>query len=171
MATAKHIFQRLLFNAANQKLIDFLDELQKLAKDAFGVAAQAIIGQFIYANMPSHLKKSLNQAHLENGSYKQIMSHLRRELELNGLEAPHKMQRNTVTQQANKLHNKTLKIPNHFATITNSQVTIDISAVNSNESKTNSEITRIVPEIFNNNNASAQTNSNPTIKFHTLPMR
>ena len=47
MATAKHKFQRLVFNPTNQKLIDFLDELQKLAKDAFGVAAQAIIEQFI----------------------------------------------------------------------------------------------------------------------------
>ena len=32
MATAKHKFQQLVFNPANQKLIDFLDELQKLAK-------------------------------------------------------------------------------------------------------------------------------------------
>ena len=47
MATAKHKFQRLVFNPANQKLIGFPDELQKLAKDAFGVAAQAIIEQFI----------------------------------------------------------------------------------------------------------------------------
>ena len=47
----KHKFQRLVFNPTNQKLIDFLDELQKLAKDAFGVAAQAIIEQFIYAKM------------------------------------------------------------------------------------------------------------------------
>ena len=52
MATAKHKFQQLVFNPANQKLNDFLDELQKLAKDAFGVAAQAIIEQFIYAKMP-----------------------------------------------------------------------------------------------------------------------
>ena len=51
MATAKHKFQRLVFSPANQKLTDFLDELQKLAKDAFGVAAQAIIEQFIYAKM------------------------------------------------------------------------------------------------------------------------
>ena len=57
MATAKQKFQRLVFNPANQKLIDFLDELQKLPKDAFGVAAQAIIEQFIYAKMPTHLKK------------------------------------------------------------------------------------------------------------------
>ena len=49
MATAKHKFQQLVFNPANRKLIDFLDELQKLAKDAFGVDAQAIIEQFIYA--------------------------------------------------------------------------------------------------------------------------
>ena len=69
MATAKHKLQRLVFKPANQKLIDFLDELQKLAKDAFGVAAQAIIEQFIYAKMPPHLMKSINQAHLENGTY------------------------------------------------------------------------------------------------------
>ena len=80
MATAKHMFQQLVFNPSNQKLIEFLDELQKLAKDAFGVAAQAIIEQFIYAKMPPHLKKSINQAHLENGTYEQIVSHLEREL-------------------------------------------------------------------------------------------
>ena len=69
MATAKHKFQKLVFNPANQKLIDFLNKLQKLAKDAFGIAAHAIIEQFIYAKMPPHLKKSINQAHLENGTY------------------------------------------------------------------------------------------------------
>ena len=100
MATAKHKFQRLVFNRANQKLIDFLDELQKLAKDAFGVAAQAIIEQFIYAKMPPHLKKSINQAQLEKGTYEQIVSHLERELELNSLEAPDEMPINTVMQQA-----------------------------------------------------------------------
>ena len=62
IATAKHKFQKLVFNPANQKLVDFLDELQKLAKDAFGKAAHAIIEQFIYAKMPPHLKKSMNQA-------------------------------------------------------------------------------------------------------------
>ena len=69
MATAKNKLQRLVFNPSNQKLIDFLDELQKLVKDAFGVAAQAIIEQFIYAKMPAHLKKSIKRAHLENGTY------------------------------------------------------------------------------------------------------
>ena len=66
MATAKHKFHKLVFNPANQKLVDFLDELQKLAKDAFGIAFHAIIDQFIYDKMPPNLKKSTNQAHLEN---------------------------------------------------------------------------------------------------------
>ena len=100
MATAKHKFQRLVFNPTNQKLNDFLDELQKLAKDAFRVAAQAIIEHFIYAKMPPHLKKWINPTHLEKGTYEQIVSHLERELELNGLEALHEVPINTVTQQA-----------------------------------------------------------------------
>ena len=86
MATAKHKFQKLVFNPAYQTLVDFLDELQKLAKDAFGKAAHAIIEQFIYAKMPPHLKKSINQAHLENGTCEQIVTHLERELELHSLE-------------------------------------------------------------------------------------
>ena len=58
MATTKHKFQKLVFNPANQKVVDFLDELQKLARDAFGIAAHAINEQFMYAKMPPHLKKS-----------------------------------------------------------------------------------------------------------------
>ena len=96
MATAKHKFQQLVFNPANKKVIDFLDELQKLAKDAFGVDAQAIIEQFIYAKMPPHLKKSVNQAHLENGTCEQIVTHLERELVLNSLQYPDETQVNTV---------------------------------------------------------------------------
>ena len=103
MATAKHKFQKLVFNPANQKLVDFLDELQKLAKDAFGIAAHAIIEQFIYAKMLPHLKKSINQAHLENGTYEQIVTHLERELELNGLEAPDEQQINIVSQHATNI--------------------------------------------------------------------
>ena len=100
MATAKHKFQRLVFNPANQKLIDFLDELQKLAKHAFGVAAREIIEQFVNAKMPPHLKKSINQEHLENEIYEEIVSYLARDLELNGLETPDELQIKTVTQQA-----------------------------------------------------------------------
>ena len=99
MATTKQKVQLLLLNPVNQKLIDYLDELQKLAKDAFGVAAQAIIDQFIYAKMPPHLKKSINQTHLENVTYEQIVTYLERELELNSLEYLDKTQMNTVTHK------------------------------------------------------------------------
>ena len=99
VVTAKHKFQRFVFNSANQKLIDFLDELQNLAKDAFGFATQAIFEQILSAKMLPHLKKSINQANLENATIEQIMSILEKELELNGLEAPDQLQINTVTKQ------------------------------------------------------------------------
>ena len=51
MAAVKHKFKWTVFNPANQMLIDSLDELQKLPKDAFGVATRAILEQFIYAKM------------------------------------------------------------------------------------------------------------------------
>ena len=97
MATAKHNFQNLVFNPANQNLVVFLDELQKLAKDAFGNAAHAINEQFIYAKMQPHLRKSINLAHLENGTYEQIVTHQVRKLELNVLEAPYELQINNVS--------------------------------------------------------------------------
>ena len=100
MATAKHKFKPMVFNLANQKLIDFLDELQKLAKEAFGVTGQAIIEQFIYDKMPPHMKKSVNQEKLKKGTYEQIVSHFENEMELNGLKAPDTLQIKTVTQQA-----------------------------------------------------------------------
>ena len=155
MATAKHKFQRLVFNPANQKLIDFLDELQKLAKDAFGVAAQAIIEQFIYAKMPPQLENSINQAHLENGTYEQIVSHLERELELNGLEAPDEMPINTVTQQPPQQNSNKprptchhCKKPGHYQN-------------QCRQLKREKDQTRNNTNSANNNNGSAQTNSNP----------
>ena len=155
MATAKHKFQRLVFNPANQKLIDFLDELQKLVKDAFRVAAQAIIEQFIHAKMSPHLKKSINKAHLENGMYEQIVSHLERELEMNGLEAPDQIPINTVTQQApqqnSNKHKPTChhcKKPGHYQN-------------QCRQLKREKDQTRNNTNSANNNNGSAQTNSNP----------
>ena len=157
MATAKHKFQRLVFNPANQKLIDFLNELQKLAKDAFGVAAQAIIEQFIYAKMPPHLNKSINQAHLENGTYEKIVSHLERELELNGLEAPDEMQLNTVMQQDRQQNSEKpkptchhCKKPGHYRNQCRQHKREKDQAQNNTDSAANNK----------NNNGSAQTNSN-----------
>ena len=76
--------------------MDFLDELQKLAKDAFGIVPHAIIKKVIYARMPSHPKKSINQARLRNGTYEQIVTFLEKEVELNGLEAPDEIE--TITE-------------------------------------------------------------------------
>ena len=158
MATAKRKFQRLVFNPANQKLIDFLDELQKLAKDAIGLAAQAIIEQFIYAKMPPHLNKSINQAHLENGTYEKIVSHLEKELELNGLEAPDEMPINTVTQQAPQQNSDKpkptchhCKKPGHYQN-------------QCRQLKREKDEARKNTKSANNNNGSAQRNSNPNNK-------
>ena len=42
--------------------------------------------------MPPKLKKLVNQVHLKNGTCEQIVSHLETELELNGMDAPDKLQ-------------------------------------------------------------------------------
>ena len=102
MATAKHKLHKLAFNPANQTLVNFLDELQKLAKDAFGIAAHAIMKQFIYAKLPPHLKKPINQAHLENGTFEEIVTHSERVLESNGLEAPDELQIKNVRNNTAK---------------------------------------------------------------------
>ena len=47
MAMVKRKFQKLVFNPAKQKLVGFLDELQKMAKNAFGIEARAITEHFI----------------------------------------------------------------------------------------------------------------------------
>ena len=115
MATAKHKFKKLVFNPANQKSVDFLDELQELAKDTFGIAAHAITDQFIYAKMPPHLTKTINQAHLEKGTYEQIITHLETELELNDLEAPDELQTKTASHNPAKTNADRPKLTCHHS--------------------------------------------------------
>ena len=81
-------------------LVEPLEELQELAKDTFGKTAHAIIEHFINSKMPPELNKSINQAHVENGTYEQIDIHLEKELELNGFEAPGELQVDCVSQNA-----------------------------------------------------------------------
>ena len=97
MATAKHKFQKIVFSPANHYLVEMLDELQKTAREAFRRATHAIIEQLIYAKMLLHLKKSINQLHMENGTYEQIVTHLGKRLDLNVLEDLGKLQINTVS--------------------------------------------------------------------------
>ena len=104
---------------------------------------------------PPHLKKSINQAHLENGTYEQIVSHLERELELNGLEAPDEMPINTVTQQAPQQNSNKprptchhCKKPGHYQN-------------QCRQLKGVKDHTRNDTNSANNNNGNAQSKSNP----------
>ena len=85
-ATAKHKWHKLTFDPNTKSLPDFLEELNECAERAFGDNAQHMIDSLLYAKLPPHLKRSLNLAYIENGTYDQIVAHLERELELSGLE-------------------------------------------------------------------------------------
>ena len=85
-ATGKHKWHRLTFDPNTMKLPDFLEELNKGAEKAFGENAKSMIGSLLYAKLPPKLKRSVNAARLENGTYEEIVAHLERELELNALE-------------------------------------------------------------------------------------
>ena len=105
--------------------------------------------------MPPHLKKSINQAHLENGMYEQIVSHFERELELNGLEAPDEMPTNTVTQEAPQQNsNKPRPTCHHCEKPSHCQNQC-------RQLKREKDQTRNNTNSANNNNGSAQTNPNP----------
>ena len=85
-ATAKHKWHKLTFDPNTKSLPDILEELNECAERAFGENAQRMIDSLLNAKLPPLLKRSLNLAHLENGTYDQIVAHLERELELSGLE-------------------------------------------------------------------------------------
>ena len=95
---------------------------------------------------------------MENGTYEQIVSHLEKELELNGLEAPDEMPVNTVTQQAPQQNSEKpkptchhCKKPDHYQ---NQYPQLDQEK----------DQTRNITNSANNNNGRAQTNSNPNNK-------
>ena len=85
-ATAKHKWHKLKFDRNTKSLPDFLEKLNECAGRAFGDNAQHMIDSLLYSKLPPHLKRSLNLAYLENGTYDQIVAQLKRELELSGLE-------------------------------------------------------------------------------------
>ena len=87
-SSAKARMRALHFDPTKQKLHEFLDALQKTAKEAFGSEAKKFIDKAIYAKMPDHIKKILNRAYLEDKPYNDIVLHLEREMRLNGLGAP-----------------------------------------------------------------------------------
>ena len=84
------------------KLPDFLEELSQGAEKSFGDHAQKMIDSLLYANLPPKLKRSVNMARLENGSYDEIVAHLERELELNALEESDDLPMATMTSSSTK---------------------------------------------------------------------
>ena len=84
--TAEHKWHKLTFDPNTKSLPEFIEELNECAKRPFGDNAQHMIDSLLYAKLPPHLKRSLNLAYLENGTYDQIVTHLETEIELSGLE-------------------------------------------------------------------------------------
>ena len=85
-ATAKYKWHKLVFDPNTMKLLDVLEELNQGAEKTFGEHAQAMIDRLLYAKMPPKPKFSVNMARLENATFEEIVRHLERGLELNGLE-------------------------------------------------------------------------------------
>ena len=85
MAKERCEWEALNFDPSPQKLHEFLDVLQKTAKEAFGTGAQHFIDKAMYVKMPDHVKNILNRAYLEDKSYNDIVLHLEKEIRLNGL--------------------------------------------------------------------------------------
>ena len=61
-----------------------------------------MIDSLLYAKLPPKLKRSVNMARLENGSYDEIVAHLERELELNALEESDDLPMATMTSSSTK---------------------------------------------------------------------
>ena len=101
-ATAKHKWHRLVFDPNTMKLPDFLEELNQGAEKAFGEHAQKMIDSLLYAKLPPKLRRSVNMARLENGSFDEIVAHLERELELNALEESDDLPMATMTSSSTK---------------------------------------------------------------------
>ena len=84
------------------KLPDFLEELNQDAENAFRENAKSMIDSLLYAKLPPKLKRSVNMAELENGSFEEIVAHLERELELNAFEESNDLPIATITSAQTK---------------------------------------------------------------------
>ena len=76
-----------------------------------------MIDNQLYAKLPPHLKRSLNLAYPETGTYDQIYAHLEGELELSGLENDGKLTIPTLTAvppNDNQQNTEQTKVECHF---------------------------------------------------------
>ena len=117
---------------------------------------------FIYATIDPHLKKFRNQTQSKSGTYKQIVSRLEKELELNGSETLDELQLYTVKQHATKSNPEKLKPTCHHCEKSShyqKQWRQLRKEKNQTETNNNSAVKN-----NNSNNNSAQTNSNTVTK-------
>ena len=77
----------MFFKPTNQNSIDFLIELQSLAKHVFGITSNDLDEQISYAETTPDLQRSHDQTHCGNASYQRIVTHFEKELQLNFLGA------------------------------------------------------------------------------------
>ena len=99
MATAKHKFHQLVLNPAEPEVNWFFGRTPESGKRcvrSWCPSNHWAIHTCQDASTPEKINKP---GHLENGTYEQIVTHLERELELNGLEYPDETQMNTVTNK------------------------------------------------------------------------
>ena len=89
VATARCRWESLNFDPMSPTVQDFLERYQKLAQGAYAGDAPKYIGTSFYVKTPVLKKTVLDQAHRENASYKMMVYHLERKMELNGPVAPH----------------------------------------------------------------------------------
>ena len=104
-ATAKHKWHRLTFDPNTMKLPDFLEELNQRAKKAFEENAKSMIDSLLYAKLPPKVKRSVNMARLENGTYEEIVAHLERELEFNAMEESDDLPISTMASASTSISN------------------------------------------------------------------
>ena len=95
--TAKHKWHRLNFDPSTMKLPDVLEDRNQKAETVCGKNAKTMIDSLLYVKLPPKLKRSVNTARLENGTYEEIVAHLERELELNALKVSDELPMATMT--------------------------------------------------------------------------
>ena len=106
-AAAEQKWHELTSDPNTKSLSDFLVELHECAERAFGPLARQMIDSLEYINLPSHLKWSINPAYIEIGTNEPIVTHLKRELKLSGLETDGESPIPTMTTTTTTLNKQT----------------------------------------------------------------
>ena len=84
--TTKQKWHKLVFDPNTTKMFVFLEIRNQGAGKVFGENARSMIDSLFYAKTRPNLKHSVNKARFKNAKYDEFVTHLERELELNGLE-------------------------------------------------------------------------------------